>query len=937
MRLSTPQPHAGATGLVGAPQGTGLVDRALEKAALAAILDAVRLGMSGTLVLRGEPGIGKTALLEHMVHGAPDFRIARAVGIESEMELGFAGLHQLVIPFLPHLDRLPVPQRDALASAFGLVAGAAPDRFQVGLATLTLLADAASEKPLLCIVDDAQWLDTESCEALAFVARRLYADRIALIFAVREPAGPRGALTGVPELHVGGLLADDVRSLLATVVDRVPDGRLSERIVAEMQGNPLAILELTADLTPRQLDSASQLPQPLPIGSRLQRHFVIQVRGLPPDTQALLLLASAEPSGDPVVLWRAAKSLGIGREAVGPAEADRLLALGPRVSFRHPLIRSAIYHGAPAAERRRVHAALAEATDAAIEPDRHAWHRAAAIVEPDEDVAAELAQSGERARRHGSYASAAAFFSRGAELTPEHGAKAQRLLAAAQASLTAGAPDRAQASLDEAMPLLRAPLQRALARSLEGGVRFALGQGSETPSILVEAARSMVPLDLTLAREALFGALEAAIFLQPATRGPLLREIAHQVIAAPGTEASPISPADVILDGYAALITDGYPSGAPLLKRAIGAMLSEESDPGADLRLYGLAALAAYSLFDDTSLHILVSRWVRLARERAALTVLPIALAFLAAVEMYAGRTQECEDLGRESLEISAATGNPGSLGEASRGDVSLLAWRGDEAEARASAAAQIAEALKHEQFGTANFVRCALLPLDLGLRRYQPALDNALPVYEDDPPFLGSWVLPNLIEAAVRSGNEQVAREALSRLTVRASAGGTPLARGFLARSRALLAADAEAESLYRKSIDQLGRSPTKPELARAHLLYGEWLRRQGRKREARDQLRTAYDMFASMELRAFADRARSELEATGERARKRSVETQSQLTPQEAQVARLAGQGLRNQEIAAQLFVSASTVEYHLVKVFRKLGVRSRTELAHALAQPG
>ena len=931
--MPTPKPSAGATGTVGALPGPGLVNRARETAALAAMLDTVRSGMSAALVLRGEPGIGKTALLDHMISAATDFRVARAVGIESEMELGFAGLHQLVVPFLPQLDRLPVPQRDALASAFGLMAGAAPDRFQVGLATLTLLADAASKKALLCIVDDAQWLDVESSEVLAFVARRLYADRIALVFAVREPTERRGTLTGVPELHIGGLLADDARRLLATIVDRAPDALLSERIMAETQGNPLAILELTAELTPHQLDSASQLPQPLPIGSRLQQHFVSQVSALPPVTQTFLLLASAEPSGDPVVLWRAARSLGIDREAVAPAEADHLLVLGPRVSFRHPLIRSAVYHGAPGAERRRVHTALAAATDAAIDPDRHAWHRAASVVEPSEGVAAELAQSGERAQRHGSYASAAAFFSRSAELTPDHGAKAQRLLAAAQASLMAGAPDRAQASLDEAMPLLHVPLQRALARSLEGGVRFALGQGGETPSILLEAARSMVPLDVVLARQALFGALEAAVFLQPATTGPLLREIAAQVMALPRTEGSPVNPADLILDGYAALITAGYPSGAPLLKRAIGAMLSEELDPGADLRLFGLAALAAYSLFDDAGLNILVRRWVQLARERAALTVLPIALAFLAGAAMYAGRTRECEDLAKQSLEISAAAGNPGFLGGASRGDVSLLAWRGNEAEARSSAAAQIAEALERGQFGSANFVRCALIPLELGLRHYQPALDNALPVYKDDPPFLGSWVLPNMIEAAVRSGNEQAARDALSRLSERALAGGTPLARGFLARSQALLAGDSEAESLYKESIDQLGQAPTRPELARSHLLYGEWLRRQGRKREARDQLRSAYDMFSSMELRAFADRARGELEATGERARKRSVETESQLTPQEAQVARLAGQGLRNQEIAAQLFVSASTVEYHLVKVFRKLGVTSRTQLAHVL----
>ncbi len=909
-----------------------LLNRAQERATLMRLLESVRGGLSGTLVLRGEPGIGKTALLDHMISAATDFRVARALGVESEMELGFAGLHQLVVPFLPQLDRLPVPQRDALGSAFGLIAGAPPDRFQVGLATLTLLADAATEKFLLCVVDDAQWLDVESAEVLAFVARRLYADRIALVFGVREPT-ERRMLTGIPELHLGGLLAGDARSLLAAVIGRAPDAQLSERIMAETQGNPLAILELTSDLTPRQLDNASQLPQPLPIGSRLQQHFVSLVRTLPPETQTLLLLAAAEPSGDPVVLWRAARALGIDRDAVAPAEADRLLILGPQVSFRHPLIRSAVYHGAPSAERRHIHAALAAATDAAIDPDRHAWHRAAAVVEPDEDIAAELAESGERAQRRGSYASAAAFLSRGAELTPDHGVKAQRLLAAAQASLMAGAPDRAQASLDEATPLLHVPLQRALARSLEGGVRFALGQGGETPSILLGAARSMVSLDAALARQALFGALEAAVFLQPATAPPLLQEIADQVMELPRPEGSAVNAADLLLDGYAALITAGSPSGTPILKRAIAAVLSEEQNPGADLRLFGLASLAAYSLFDDASLHRLVGRWVQLARERTALTALPIALAFLSRAEMYAGRTRECEDLAKQSLEISAATGNPGYLRQASYRDVSLLAWQGNEAEARASAAAQISEALERGQFGTANFVRCALLPLELGLRHYQSALDSALPVYKDDPPFLGSWVLPNLIEAAVRSGNEQGARDALSRLSERAVAGGTPLALGFLARSRALLADDLEAESLYKESIDQLSRSPTKPELARAHLLYGEWLRRQARKREARDHLRTAYDMFSSMELLAFADRARSELEATGARARKRSLETQSQLTPQEAQVARLAGQGVRNQEIAAQLFISASTVEYHLVKVFRKLGVTSRTQLAHLI----
>lgn len=927
---------AGAAGAVGTATSTGLVNRAREMEALDALLNAVRDGLSGTLVLRGQPGIGKTALLECAVDSANDFLVTRALGIESEMEFGFAALHQLVLPFLPHLDRLPAPQHDALASAFGLMAGRPPDRFQVGLATLTLLADAASDKPLLCIVDDTQWLDLESAEVLSFVGRRLVADRIALLFAVREPAERRVPLTGLPELHIRGLAAEDARSLLATVVAGPLDGQVSERIIAETEGNPLAIIELTVDLTPLQLVTASLWPEPLPIGSRLRQRFLRQVSELPAETQTFLLLAATESSGDPVVVWRAAKQLGLERGAVASAEAERLLVVGPHIAFRHPLIRSAIYHGAPAAERRRMHEALAAASDAATNPDHHAWHRAAAAVGPDEDVAAELSQSGERAQRRGSYVSSAAFLSRAAELTPDHGVRAERLLAAVRGSLMAGAPDRAQALLDEAMPDLKDPLQRALARSLEGGVRFALGQGGETALILLEAARSMAPFDVTLARQTLLEALEAAIYMHPATTGPVLREIAGEAMALSRSPASPVRAVDFLLDGYAALITAGYPAGTPLLRRAIEAMLNDELEPADGLRWPGIVLLAAYSLFDDASLHTLAARWVRLAREHAALTILPRALSFLGGAERTAGRPNECEALAEQSLEIATATGNPGMLGGAARGDPLLLAWRGKEAEARASAAWQIANAIERGQTATVNYAHYQLMFLELGLGRYQAALEHALPIYEDDAPLTGSWVLPNLIEAAARSGNDDAAREALNRLRERAWATGTPLALGFLARSQALLAGDAEAESLYQESIDQLGQSPTKPELARSHLLFGEWLRRQGRRRDARDQLRTAHDMFASMGLEAFAERARVELLATGERARKRTAETRAQLTPQETQIARLVREGARNQEIAAQLFISPSTVSYHLVKVFRKLGVTSRTQLARVLVDP-
>jgi len=849
------------------------------------------------------------------------------------MELVFAGLHQIVAPFLPHLDRLPAPQRDALASAFGLMAGRPPDRFQVGLATLTLLADAASEQPLLCIVDDTQWLDLESAEVLAFVARRLVADRIALLFAVREPAERRVPLNGLPELHIGGLLADDVRSLLATIVAGPLDRQVSERIISETDGNPLAILELTAELTPRQLLSAALLPEPLPIGNRLQQRFLRQVGDLPADTQTFLLLAAAEASGDPVVVWRAASQLGLERNAVAAAEAKRLVVVGPRIAFRHPLIRSAIYHGSSPAERRRMHEALAAASDETTGPDRLAWHRSAAAVAPDEDVAAELSQAGERAQQRGGYASSAAFFARAAELTPEPVVKAQRLLAAAESSLIAGAPDRAQAFLDEAMPGLCDPLKLALARSLEGGVRFALGQGGQTALMLLEAARAMVPFDLDLARRSLVGALEAAVYIQPATTGPVLREIAGEAMAIPESPESPPSAVDVLLDGYAALITRGYPSGAPLLKQAIQRVLNGELDATDGFRCLGLVSLAAYDLFDDAAIDALATRWVRLAREHAALTILPMALAYLGGAELTAGRLKECEALAEQSLEISAATGNPGMLGAASRGNAHLLAWRGNEAEARARAAAHLAYALEREQTSSVVLAHYALMILELGLGRYRAALENALPLYVDDPSVAGSWVLPNLVEAAVRSGNHAAARKALTRLSERARASGTPLALGLLARSRAMLAADDEAERLYEEAIDQLGRSSAKPELARSHLLFGEWLRRHGHRRDARDQLRTAYDMLTSMGIEAFAERARVELLATGERARKRTAETQDELTPQERQIARLVRDGARNQEIAAQLFISPSTVQYHLVKVFRKLGVSSRTQLARTL----
>lgn len=903
-----------------------LIGRTRETAALNALLDAVRRGMSGKLLIRGEAGIGKTALLEHLISTASDFRVIKALGIESEMSLGFAGLHQLIVPFLPKVDRLPVPQRDALAVAFGLAPGPTPERFQVGLATLTLLAAAAADKPLVAIVDDAQWLDIESAEVLAFVARRLQAEGIAMIFGLRDPMDRPISFAGIPELRLGPLEDEAARELLATVVSRPLDEPAWRRLFDETEGNPLAILELGGELAGTQIAGPTPLAEPLPVGPRLQQHFLRQLGELGADAQTFLRLASGESSSDPVVLWRAARDLGLDKDVFVEAEAKRLIVVGPLVSFRHPLIRSAIYHGMAAAERRRIHAALARVTDPKIDPERHAAHRALATVEPDEEVAADLAQCAERAQERGAYAAWAAFASRAAELTPDPQVRAARLLSASEASMTAGQLVRAQASLDQAMPALRDPLQQATAQALAGSIRVARGEGGDTPRILLNAARTMAALDPGRAVRILANALQAATFTQPDMKGSLMRDIAAEV---PALVSLPQSPPALILRGYATVVMSGYTAAAPILKQAIAATLRDGTDPDAPHRL---ASLAAYSLFDDRAVHLLATDWVRVTRERAALIALPIALNFLASVELHFGRLDESEALFKQSMEISEATDNPGIFGSASRGDVLVIAWRGSEAQARERAAAHVAEARERGQVYWANFAGFALTALELALGRYRPALEAALPTYNDDPPYAGSWVLPGLIEAAVRIGDEDIANAALTRLTDRAVAGATPLGLGLLARCRALLADDSEAESLYRHAIDELGRSPTEPELGRTRLLYGEWLRRQNRRREAREELRMAFEMFSRMGINAFAERARVELLATGERVRRRTIETQDQLSAQELQIARRAAEGVHNQEIASQLFISERTVEYHLAKVFRKLDVSSRTELAHA-----
>ena len=734
---------------------------------------------------------------------------------------------------------------------------------------------------------------------------------------------------------VGGLAEDAALELLASLVPGPLSLAVGARIVAETGGNPLALVEVARELSPAQLAGSEALPEPLPIGGSLEKAFSRRVSQLPLEARLLLAVAAAEPAASQALLWRAAGQLGIDPEAAMSADLGDLAEIGPQVEFRHPLIRSVVYHGTPLRQRRLIHQALAAVGDADGQPDRVAWHLGMAAVGPDEAVAAQLEQAAGRARERGGYAATVAFLSRAAELSADEGQRGQRLLAAAEAALIAGQPGRAGALLEEATPRLGGPLVRAQARRLHGTIRFALGHADEAAPVLLEAARALAPADARGAREALLEAVTVALYAGWSASKAVLSEIARAARATPTAAGSQASATDLLLDGFAARATAGYPTAAPLFRRAVAMLRAGDLSPQEGLRLSWLGCFAAAELFDDQAQHAIASRWVQLARDYGALTALPVALnAQSSFAEVAEGRFDVAAACFTEASEISAATGNPGVFGTAGVSEAFELAWRGRETDARRVAAAVAGEAAGAGRGGQNNWVQLGLAVLELGLGNYQAALQCVLGVYDDDAPFTGTHVLPDLVEAATRCGQTGIAEAALGRLAERAAAAGTPLALGLLARSRALLAGDADAEPFYAEAIGHLGQCRAVPQLARAHLVYGEWLRRQRRRRDAREQLRTAHEMFTAMGAGAFAERARIELLATGERARQRTAETETELTPQEAQIARLVSQGHSNRDIAAQLFLSPSTVDYHLRKVYRKTGVTSRTQLARTMA---
>jgi DNA-binding CsgD family transcriptional regulator len=898
----------------------GFLDRGRERDVLDQLVAGVRAGQSGVLVLRGEAGIGKTSLLGHLSAAAQGCRIARAAGAESEMELAFAGLHALCAPMLGRLGQLPIPQRDALNTAFGMSAGPPPDRFLVGLAVLSLLADAAEEQPLVCIVDDAQWLDRVSVQTLAFVARRLLAERVGLVFALRA-SGAEHELEGLPELVIAGLVAADARRLLdATIPGRLDPG-VRDRILGEADGNPLALLELPRGGKP--LAGGFGLPVEMALTSRIEQGFVGQLTPLPAPTRRLLLLAAAEPVGDVPLLWRAAERLGIGPEAAEPAEAAALIEIGARVRFRHPLVRSAAYRAAPAAERREVHRALAEVTDARLDPDRRAWHRARATEGPDEDVAGELERSADRAQGRGGLSAAAAFLQRAAELTPDPALRVKRSLAAAQAKLDVADAVSASDLLAAAELGPVDELQRARLERLRAQIAFASRRGRDAPPLLLEAARRLGPLDAALARETYLEAIASAMFAGRLGTGPDVHEVAEAARASTRVKAS--GPAGRLLDALVIRFTEGYAASVGPLSQALRAF-GEPDGGGADRRWQWLACRLAQDLWDDELWHLLATRGVRVARETGALNLLPNALNYLAALNVHSGAFGTAAALIDEVDSITQATGIPPLKYSAAM----LAAARGDPAQAQALLEWGRRNATERGEGSAVGATSWLTALLHNGHGRYGEALAAARQACEHEDVIFYGWALIELIEAGVRGGGTEEAAAALDRLSERTRASGTEWALGIEARCRALLSDD---ESLYRESVERLARSRAAVELARSRLVYGEWLRRENRRVDARDQLRAAHEMFSEMGAAAFAERARRELSATGETVRKRTVETLDELTTQEAQVARLAAQGHTNPEIGAQLFISPRTVEYHLHKIFPKLGISSRKELRRAL----
>jgi DNA-binding CsgD family transcriptional regulator len=905
-----------------------LLGRREEQQRLAALLHDAREGRAGVLVLRGEAGIGKSALLSDVANNADDFWICRARGVESEMELAYAGLQQLCGPLTGQNVELTTLRRTALDQVFGLAEGAPPEPFLVGIAALDLVATVAQKQPVVWLIDDAQWIDQASMQAIGFLGRRLLAERVVILIATRE-IGNENELAGLPELRIGGLNTEDAGRIFDSVVSGPTDPLVRDRIISETRGNPLALLELPRAWTTAELVEGLSQSAGMPVTSRLELAFAKRLRELPPDTQTLLALAAAEPTGDPALLWSAIQRLGLDWSAAAPAERAGLLEVGQGVYFRHPLVRAAAYRCAPLKMRLEAHRVLAEVADPIHDADRRAWHWASSTVGHDEKIAAELERTAGRARARGGLLAAAALLERAAFLTPHGELRADRTLAAASAKRDAGALESALRLLSAVDAEPRSELRTALAEHLRGQIAFDQRRSSEAAELFLKAAQRIEPFAPRAARDMYLEVLAAAVW----AAGPGDRELvarAAQAARATAPAENPPRTADLVLDAVATRVAEGYAAAAPALTAALDAIRNHGlgSDDADDLlwltgnRLAGLLAIEAW---DYEAGLALAERQVRVAREAGALVQLQFALNFLANHIIVTGDLRGASAVLEEERLLSAmtlVTPNRTMLIDALRGDTDRTVPLVQE---------MIESAIKSGHGRVIFFAHYAAAVLHNGLGRHADALAHARQVIESDALGFQTLAAGELAEAASREGDSEVLSYMSAWVQVRAAATPTEWALGMSARIQALDAYGNDAGALYRESIVHFGKTPLRIELARSQLLYGEWLRRERRPLDARVELRAALRLFREFGVDAFADRARIELEATGERIRPRAAASEAQLTPQESQVARLAAQGLTNREIAARLFIGQSTVEYHLVKVFRKLDVRTRTQLAH------
>ena len=905
-----------------------LVGRARECHALDRMLDSARGGESAVLVIRGEAGIGKSALLQYCGRQARDCRILQIAGVESEFEMPFAALHQLCRPMVGRLAAIPGPQQDALNVAFGLAAGNPPDRFFVGLAVLSLLTEVAAEQPLVCLVDDAQWLDEASAQILAFVGRRLLAEAVVLIFAVREVAAER-QFPALPALTIEGLAMEDGRALLATVVPGHIDVRVRDRIVAETRGNPLALLELPRAMSRAELSGGYAAPASA-LSDDLLDHYRRRIRALPERTRQLMLLAAADPTGNATLLWRAGQALGVGRDAAAVAESEQLLEIGRQVRFRHPLVRSAAYLDGLPEDRRAAHLALAAATDEHVDRERRVWHLASAATGFDDEIAAELDLMAGAARARGGVAAAAAFLERGAVLTSEPRLRAERTLGAAEANRYSGAFEAAFGLVAAAEAVAVDDLQRARVERLRGEIQWASTPGREAPVLLLRAAARLERLDVGLARETYLQAWLASFTAgRFAQAGGHLREVSQAARRAPRPD-HPTSYCDLFLDGYAALVSEGHAAGEQPLRDAVN--MFRDGQPDADWLQWGWVATgAACMIWDADSLALLSARHIEVCRATGALAPLVFALASFAMVAVWRGDFEAATALIAESAALKDVTG----IRMHAPGELMLAAYQGRPEEASPLISSVVSDAIASGEGLGFDVAQWTTAILHNGLGGYAKASAAAEQVVDEMlETNMTGWALAELVEGAARSGNAELAAEALRRMSAAVEhLSGSDWALGIAARSRAQLAEGAAAERCYAEAIERLGRTPFRVELARAHLLYGEWLRRAGRRFDARRHLRTAYDSFASIGAEAFAERTRRELLATGEKVGRRQLGTRNNLTAQEKHVARLARDGQSNSEIGAELFLSGRTVEWHLGKIYTKLGIASRRELQTVL----